>query len=64
MLFTSVLTMTGVLGQMFFNIFVNDEGREIKRTLSKFADDTRLSSVVDTREGKDPAQKVLGNLEK
>lgn len=64
MLFSSALTMTGVLGKVFFNIFVNDIGSEIKCILSKFADDMRPSGVVDTTEGRHPVQRDLGNLEK
>lgn len=64
MLFSSALTMTGVLEKVFFNIFINDNGSEVKCILSKFTDDTRQSGVVDTIVGRDPVQRDLGNLEK
>ncbi|KAK4822296.1 hypothetical protein QYF61_012995 [Mycteria americana] len=53
-----------VLGVVLFTIFVRDMGSRIECTLSKFADDTKLSSVVDTLEGKDDIQRHPNRLER
>ncbi|KAJ7396419.1 rna-directed dna polymerase from mobile element jockey-like [Pitangus sulphuratus] len=45
-----------VSGQVLFSISINDIGREIECTLSRFADDMKLSGVIVTREGWDVTQ--------
>ena len=60
---TSDIPQGSVLGLELFNIIEGNMDSRIKCTL-KFADDTKLSGVDDTLEGRDVIQRNLDRLER
>lgn len=51
-----------ILELVMFNIFINDRDYRTECNLPRFADDTKMSDMVDKAEGSDDIQRDLDKL--
>lgn len=56
--------LQSILGLVLFNIFINSTDSRIECSVSKCADDMKLSGAVDVPEGREAIQKHLDRLER